>query len=138
MSSSQPQDQPEASSSSSAQPPSGTKPKISQSISPEPHTLLSSTHFLTHASETPAVKTCAQCNKPEEDPENKPLKACTTCKSVHYCSRECTKAHYKVHKKECAKLAQEYSKTAVFKPAVRSSAPKEGHKGGLQKWQFDT
>ncbi|KAH0286770.1 hypothetical protein KCU62_g6490, partial [Aureobasidium sp. EXF-3399] len=111
MSASQPQDQPEASSTSSA-----------QSTSEAP----------------PAVKTCAQCNKPEEDPENKPLKACTTCKSVHYCSRECTKAHYKVHKKECAKLAQEYSKTAVFKPAVRSSAPKEGHKGGLQKWQFDT
>jgi hypothetical protein len=57
---------------------------------------------------------------------------------VYYCSRECTKAHYKIHKKECAKLAQEYSKTAVFKPAVRSSAPKEGFKGGLQKWQFDT
>ncbi|THW68820.1 hypothetical protein D6D19_08749 [Aureobasidium pullulans] len=115
MSASQSQDQPEASSSSSAQ------PTTSES-----------------SSQQPAVKTCAQCGKPEEDPEEKPLKACTTCKSVHYCSRECTKAHYKVHKKECAKLAQEYSKTAVFKPAVRSSAPKEGHKGGLQKWQFDT
>ncbi|KAI4766809.1 hypothetical protein E4T52_00755 [Aureobasidium sp. EXF-3400] len=128
MSSSQPQDQPEASSSSSAQP------------AQEPHARSSHQHNpLTHnSSEAPAVKTCAQCNKPEEDPENKPLKACSTCKSVHYCSRECTKAHYKVHKKECAKLAQEYSKTAVFKPAVRSSAPKEGHKGGLQKWQFDT
>ncbi|THV69948.1 hypothetical protein D6D23_04872 [Aureobasidium pullulans] len=116
MSAAQPQDQPEASSSSSAQ------PTTSESSSQQ----------------QPAVKTCAQCGKPEEDPEEKPLKACTTCKSVHYCSRECTKAHYKVHKKECARLAQEYSKTAVFKPAVRSSAPKEGHKGGLQKWQFDT
>ncbi|CAD0114382.1 unnamed protein product [Aureobasidium uvarum] len=116
MSASQPQDQPEASSSSSAQPTSESQSQLQQ----------------------PAEKTCAQCKKPEEDPEEKPLKACTTCKSVYYCSRECTKAHYKVHKKECAKLAQEYSKTAVFKPAVRSSAPKEGHKGGLQKWQFDT
>ncbi|KAI4813484.1 hypothetical protein E4T44_10733 [Aureobasidium sp. EXF-8845] len=107
MSSSQPQDQPEASSSSSAAP-------------------------------TQEPKHCAQCKKPEEDPESKPLKPCTTCKSVFYCSRECTKLHYKTHKKECAKLAQEYSKTAVFKPVVRSGAPKEGFKGGLQKWQFDT
>ncbi|CAD0085478.1 unnamed protein product [Aureobasidium vineae] len=119
MSASQPQDQPEASSSSSAQ-------SISELL------------LITHRITTTGGKTCAQCKKLEEDPEDKPLKACTTCKSVYYCSRECTKAHYKVHKKECAKLAQEYSKTAVFKPAVRSSAPKEGHKGGLQKWQFDT
>ncbi|KAG9681899.1 hypothetical protein KCU95_g14669, partial [Aureobasidium melanogenum] len=113
MSAQQPQEQPETSSSSSAQP-------------------------TTSESRQPAVKLCAQCKKPEEDPEEKPLKPCTACKSVFYCSRDCTKAHYKVHKKECAKLAQEYSKTAVFKPAVRTSAPKEGHKGGLQKWQFDT
>jgi hypothetical protein len=83
-------------------------------------------------------KTCANCSKAEQDPEEKPLKPCTSCKSVFYCSRDCTKAHYKVHKKECAKLAQEYSKTANFRPAVRTSAPKEGFKGGLQKWQFDT
>jgi sulfatase maturation enzyme AslB (radical SAM superfamily) len=138
MSSSQPQDQPEASSSSSAAPAQGTSPPPeSFSNPPKKTTPFTSPHFpLTHI--LSEIKHCAQCNKAEEDPESKPLKPCTTCKSVVYCSRECTKAHYKTHKKECAKLAQEYSKTAVFKPVVRSGAPKEGFKGGLQKWQFDT
>jgi sulfatase maturation enzyme AslB (radical SAM superfamily) len=137
MSSSQPQDQPEASSSSSAAPTQGTSslqqpPKKNHHT----HTLFTTYSLDSHTHTEP--KHCAQCKKPEEDPESKPLKPCTTCKSVFYCSRECTKLHYKTHKKECAKLAQEYSKTAVFKPVVRSGAPKEGFKGGLQKWQFDT
>ncbi|CAD0098330.1 unnamed protein product, partial [Aureobasidium mustum] len=91
-----------------------------------------------HRALNPPHQSALSAKSQKKTRKKKPLKACTACKSVFYCSRECTKAHYKAHKKECAKLAQEYSKTAVFKPVVRSSAPKEGHKGGLQKWQFDT
>lgn len=54
-----------------------------------------------------------------------------------YCSRDCKKADTKTHKKVCAKLAQEYMKTADVKMASRQ-VPKEAHRGGLQKWQFDT
>jgi len=59
------------------------------------------------------------------------------CKSVSYCSRDCKKNDTKVHKKVCAAAAQEYSKTANIKMASRAP-PKETHRGGLQKWEFDT
>ena len=83
---------------------------------------------------------CGNCNKAEtsEDEDTPPiLKPCTMCHSVSYCSRDCKKAHAKKHKKVCAGLAQEYSKTAPVKMASRA-APKDNFRGGLQKWQFDT
>ncbi|KAK8030192.1 hypothetical protein PG993_011483 [Apiospora rasikravindrae] len=104
------------------------------------------------SSSTPAASaakaSCAQCHKAEEVAESPDgggeerssnLKPCITCKSVLYCSRDCKKAHLKQHKKACAKLAQEYAQTADVKMASRSAAPKaDTHRGGLQKWQFDT
>ncbi|KAF7193279.1 hypothetical protein HII31_05373, partial [Pseudocercospora fuligena] len=84
---------------------------------------------------------CANCNKLEDspDPEETPnLKPCISCKSVLYCSRDCKKAHTKQHKKVCASLAQEYSKTADIKMA-KPSAPKMSGKGGkIGKWEYDT
>ena len=88
----------------------------------------------------PAPKVCAKCSKAETGNEETGyvLKPCITCKSVDYCSRDCKKADMKSHKKFCAGLAQEYSKTAQVKMATRAP-PKGGDKsGGLRKWQFDT
>jgi hypothetical protein len=49
------------------------------------------------------------------------------------------KNDFKTHKKVCAALAQEYSKTADLKmESSGARAVKENHRGGLQKWQFDT
>ncbi|KAF9476995.1 hypothetical protein BDN70DRAFT_862417 [Pholiota conissans] len=43
---------------------------------------------------------CANCGGP-----GKPtLSACSVCRKTQYCSRECQKAHWKVHKKICATL----------------------------------
>lgn len=83
---------------------------------------------------------CGNCNKAEtsEDAESPILKPCTMCKSVSYCSRNCKKAHAKQHKKVCASLAQEYSKTAPVKLASRAAPKSDTFRGGLQKWQFDT
>jgi hypothetical protein len=79
-------------------------------------------------SEQPAV--CAQCNKGD-----KPLKDCNKCHGVLYCGKDCQKAHFKVHKKVCASLAQEYSKTHEPKMASRAP-PKAGDRAeGLKKWQ---
>ncbi|KAF1949232.1 hypothetical protein CC80DRAFT_279229 [Byssothecium circinans] len=76
---------------------------------------------------------CAQC---QASPSS--LKQCNKCKSISYCSKECQKAHYKMHKKECAKLAQAYVETHEPKMASRAP-PKVGDRNtGYKKWQFDT
>jgi hypothetical protein len=80
---------------------------------------------------------CASCNAPEADPE-KPLKPCAKCQTVRYCSRDCQKKDFKVHKKICAAAAQIYAQNANLKPAAPRVPKKDGHRGGLQKWQFDT
>lgn len=90
------------------------------------------------SSASASTKACANCGKIETDPE-KPLKPCSKCQTVRYCSRDCQKADWKVHKKTCAAAAQIYAQTANFKPAAAPSAPKkEAHSKGLRKWQFDT
>jgi len=90
------------------------------------------------ASSTSATETCTNCSKPETNPEEKPLKPCVKCHSVQYCSRDCQKGDFKQHKKICASAAQAYAQNADLKIASAPRVPKEGHRGGLQKWQFDT
>ena len=86
-----------------------------------------------------STKKCAHCNTPESDPEKKPLKPCPKCQAVRYCSRDCQKSGWKQHKKTCASAAQIYAQTADLKPASAPRVPKkDAHRGGLQKWQFDT
>ncbi|KXT07876.1 hypothetical protein AC579_5155 [Pseudocercospora musae] len=43
---------------------------------------------------------CVGCSKTGES-----LKRCAKCRSVHYCNRECQTSHWKIHKKECSRLA---------------------------------
>ncbi|SMR49989.1 unnamed protein product [Zymoseptoria tritici ST99CH_1A5] len=94
--------------------------------------------------EESTTETCAKCLTPETNTDPDPetpnlLKPCTKCHTTKYCSRDCTKADFKQHKKVCAKLAQAYAESGAYKAPVRSRAPpKEGFRGGLQKWQFDT
>jgi len=49
---------------------------------------------------TQLPKLCAACHTTAGG-----LKACTRCKAVWYCSRECQKQHWKQHKKRCSQLA---------------------------------
>ncbi|KAF8206164.1 hypothetical protein K438DRAFT_1963259 [Mycena galopus ATCC 62051] len=47
---------------------------------------------------------CDRCKKQETSAT--PLQACSRCRSVRYCSRECQAAHYKTtHKQDCASFA---------------------------------
>ena len=57
--------------------------------------------------------TCANCGKGEESSGD--LKACTACKLVKYCNRECQIAHRPLHKKACKKRADELHDEALFK-----------------------
>ena len=56
---------------------------------------------------------CANCGKGEESSTN--LKACTACKMVKYCNRECQIAHRPQHKKACKKRAAELYDEELFK-----------------------
>ena len=56
---------------------------------------------------------CANCGKGEESSGD--LKACTACKLVKYCNRECQIAHRPQHKKACKKRAAELHDEALFK-----------------------
>ena len=57
---------------------------------------------------------CSNCGKGEESAGD--LKACTACKMVKYCNRECQIAHRRQHKKACKKRAAELHNKALFKP----------------------
>ncbi|TVY48271.1 hypothetical protein LCER1_G008292, partial [Lachnellula cervina] len=122
---------------------------------PEPSSSSSSTSepapTPTPSSSSLPPRKCAHCSviaHPETDPGegipvpagDKPLqlKPCPKCHTALYCSRDCQKAAFKKHKKTCAADAQEYAKTANLKMAAPSGPKKDGWRGGLQKWQFDT
>ena len=59
------------------------------------------------------VSICANCGKGEEESDK--LKACTACKLVKYCNRECQIAHRPQHKKECRRRAAELHDEKLFK-----------------------
>ena len=63
------------------------------------------------------IYTCASCGKEGGDS----LKACTACKMVKYCNRECQVAHRPLHKKACKKRAAELYDEALFKRSVLSA-----------------
>jgi TPR repeat protein len=56
---------------------------------------------------------CANCGKGEESAGD--LKACTACKMVKYCNRDCQIAHRTQHKKACRKRAAELHDIKFFK-----------------------
>ena len=65
---------------------------------------------------------CANCGKGEEKSDD--LKACTACKVVKYCNRECQIAHRPQHKKACKKRAAELYDAELFKePPPRKECP---------------
>ena len=63
---------------------------------------------------TDKIEMCANCGKGED--ESDILKACTACKLVKYCGRDCQIAHRSLqHKKSCRKRAAELHDEALFK-----------------------
>ena len=64
---------------------------------------------------------CANCGKGEESSGD--LKACTACKLVKYCNRECQITHRPLHKKACKKRAAELHDEALFKEHTPEECP---------------
>ena len=73
---------------------------------------------MTSTNNNTILSMCANCGKGEDDTEK--LKACTACKLVKYCNRECQIAHRSQHKKECKKRAKELHDEALFKQPPKS------------------
>ena len=68
------------------------------------------------------TNTCANCGKDEESSGD--LKACTACKMVKYCNRDCQIAHRPQHKKACKKRAAELHEELLFRePPLREECP---------------
>ena len=65
--------------------------------------------------------TCTNCGKGEE--RSGDLKACTACKLVSYCNRECQIAHRPEHKKACKKRAAELHNEQLFKEHAPEECP---------------
>ena len=59
------------------------------------------------------ISLCANCGEGEESAGD--LKACTACKMVKYCNRDCQTAHRPQHKKACKKRAAELHDEKLFK-----------------------
>lgn len=81
---------------------------------------------------------CAHCNK-----KSASLQTCSRCHKAQYCGRDCQKAAWKTHKKDCSPSAQSAgpenkAKQAIpesnkAKQAVPESKAKQGHMKGLEK-----
>ncbi|KAG0314173.1 hypothetical protein BGZ99_008304 [Dissophora globulifera] len=67
------------------------------------------------------MSTCGNCGKSSAD-IGEALKRCAKCKSVQYCSHDCQKAHWKVHKKTCTSATQG---TAASTTTTPSSKPED-------------
>lgn len=64
------------------------------------------------------IDKCAACGK-----EGDSLKACTACKLVKYCNRDCQISHRKQHKKECKKRAAELYDEKLFQEIEPEECP---------------
>ncbi|KAF1954603.1 putative MYND domain protein [Byssothecium circinans] len=53
------------------------------------------------------TRACAKCQKTDDDAPN--MKRCAKCQTTHYCSRECQKVHWKIHKKVCSTNAASHA-----------------------------
>lgn len=116
--------------SNTQEPPLNETPSGDSSSFLENPTAISDTNNSSSSSrDTAASSQCTQCKKPETDPE-KPFKPCSKCQTERYCSRDCQKSAWKLHKKVCGEKAQAYAATANLRMDAPRPVKKEGFRGG--------
>ncbi|KAE8441276.1 hypothetical protein EG329_005542 [Mollisiaceae sp. DMI_Dod_QoI] len=64
---------------------------------------------------------CTKCHKPQTDLPQA-LKRCAKCQTTLYCSRECQKNDWKVHKRVCASQAASHEGPSTSTPPPSSSS----------------
>ncbi|VDB90041.1 unnamed protein product [Peniophora sp. CBMAI 1063] len=85
--------------------------------------------------------TCGNPGCDHEDTSSTPLKACSKCHSIRYCSSACQKAHWKAHKKSCSSfsdlpLYRDFDPTLVLPGCQYPQSPvfASAHKDGFGCW----
>lgn len=68
---------------------------------------------------------CANCAKTQSDPDVN-LKRCAKCHTTRYCSRECQKTNWKIHKRLCASYATSASSNTAPNSTGPGDAPPQG------------
>ncbi|XP_053408238.1 ankyrin repeat and MYND domain-containing protein 2-like [Mercenaria mercenaria] len=69
---------------------------------------------------------CTTCGEPKS-------KKCSACKMAHYCSQDCQKLHWFVHKKFCKKLAEQYKRLEKMKEENKNLEEGEKQTNGETK-----
>ncbi|KAF8861842.1 hypothetical protein BDZ45DRAFT_671659 [Acephala macrosclerotiorum] len=69
----------------------------------------------------PSPQSCSKCHKPQSDLPQ-PLKRCAKCQTTLYCSRECQKDDWKVHKRICASQAAAHDGPSAPSPTSNPSS----------------
>ena len=97
--------------------------QITYYINTLPHLIIDpSIPLIMSTSDTDLLNICANCGKGKEEAVGD-LKACTACKMVKYCNRDCQIAHRAQHKKACRIRAAELHNEALFKQHPHEDCP---------------
>jgi len=62
--------------------------------------------------------TCTTCKSSSSKEEGGELKCCGGCKTTFYCSRDCQKADWKMHKKTCTRASKKPSSPNSSNPTI--------------------
>mmetsp|Transcript_20434 Transcript_20434/g.20554 ORF Transcript_20434/g.20554 Transcript_20434/m.20554 type:complete len:294 (-) Transcript_20434:181-1062(-) len=69
---------------------------------------------------TPYILDCAGCRRPPDITVKNDFKRCSRCKRVRYCSVDCQRDHWPIHKKDCGKkMADWWGKAPVMSKQQR-------------------
>jgi len=75
----------------------------------------------------PGQKACAECGILSEDNVK-----CSACKSVHYCSRDCQRKHWTIHKPDCLAAQGKLVPKSVLQKARNVQTEKDERKAELE------
>ncbi len=76
----------------------------------------------------PVQKKCAECGSTGDD-----YSKCTACKTVHYCSKDCQKNHWTIHKPNCLQAQGKHVPVSVIEKAEKVKNEREKLQNDVNK-----